>query len=385
MVKSGDGPPILHIIDTTGPGGAETVFLQVAEGMRRRGWPARTVVVGPGWVLDSVHRLGLPVDVVPTRGRLDWAYLQGLRRVVRRHGIALIHAHLFSPAVYGSLVGALTGVPVVATFHGLSDAQAGGVTRTLRHRLIRRQASMVCVSESLREALVRAGFGRRESIRVIHNGVSVPEFAHGEGHAVREDHGVPDDGILVGAVGNLREPKDFPTLIRAAAQLAGDRRLHFAIVGERAEPLYGELCRLRDELGLRDRLAFWGFRSDVPAVMKAFDVLVISSSSEGFSLAAIQAMAAGTPVVATRSGGPEQIISDGESGLLVPTGDPAALAGAVRRLIEEPELGRRLADRAAGEVVARFSLEATLDAYERLYETRLGLRAPRTRDGGTVC
>ena len=184
---------------------------------------------------------------------------------------------------------------------------------------------------------------------------------------IRREHGIPDEGILVGALGNVRAAKDFRTLLRAAAELAEDRRLHFAVVGERTEPLYGELLQLRDQLGLSDRVSFWGFRSDVPDVMAAFDVLAISSSSEGFSLAAIQAMAAGTPVVATRSGGPEQIITDEKDGLLVPAGSPVDLAQAVRRLAKEPALGIRLADAARQTATERYSLSAMIESYQGLY------------------
>ena len=113
-------------------------------------------------------------------------------------------------------------------------------------------------------------------------------------------------------------------------------------------------------------MSFW-LRSDVPNVMAAFDVLAISSSSEGFSLAAIQAMAAGTPVVATRSGGPEQMITDEKDGLLVPAGSPVDLAQAVRRLAQEPALGIRLANAAGETATERYSLSAMIESYQGLY------------------
>ncbi len=364
---SSERPTVLHFIDTTGPGGAETVFLQLAAGLRDRGWPPRTVLTGPGWVLDAVRELELPVDVVETRGRFDTAYIRALHRLVREHRVGLIHAHLFSPAVYASLVGALARVPVVATFHGASDASCDGLGRRLRYRLIDRNARVVCVSEPLKALLQSLAPVRAERLDVIPNGVDIRAFATGDGRSVREEHGVGDQDILVGALGNVRAAKDFHTLLRAAAELQDDRRLHFAIVGERTEPLHGQLVELRDRLGLSDRLSFWGFRSDVPDVMAAFDILAISSSSEGFSLAAIQAMAAGTPVVATRSGGPEQIMTDGVDGLLVPTRSPVDLAAAIRRLVAEPALGTHLANAARTTARERFSLSAMLDGYHELY------------------
>ena len=172
---------VLHFIDTTGPGGAETVFLQLAAGLRDHGWAPRTVLTGPGWVLDSVRELRLPVDVVETRGRFDLSYIRALRRLVREHQVKLIHAHLFSPAVYASLVGALSGVPVVATFHGASDAVSGSFGRRLRYRLIDRKAHVVCVSEPLRDTLQSLAPIRPERLRVIPNGVDVAAFSAGDG------------------------------------------------------------------------------------------------------------------------------------------------------------------------------------------------------------
>jgi glycosyltransferase involved in cell wall biosynthesis len=325
------------------------------------------VVVGPGWVLESVRAAGLRVDVVETRGRLDLRYIRALRALVRRHHIDLIHAHLFSPAVYASVIGAWAGVPVVATFHGESDVESGGLGRRLRYRLIDRQAVVVGVSEALAERLAEPALVRPEHIRIIQNGVDLAAFESSDGAAVRREHGIPADSVLIGALGNIRPAKDYFTLLRAAAAVAQERKVVFAVVGERTEPLYGELQALRDSLGLRDRFQFWGFRNDVPDVIDAFDLLVVSSSSEGFSLAAIQAMAAGTPVVATRSGGPEGIITDEQDGLLVPPRHPEKLAAAIARLIDDRPLADSLAGRARATVRERFSLDAMLDRYEALY------------------
>lgn len=372
---------VLHLIDTTGPGGAETVFLQLAHGLRERGWEARLAITGPGWVLNRARELGLPADVVPTDRRLDLRYGMALRRLVRDHGVQLIQAHLFSPAIYACAVGAWTRTPVVATFHGASDVEAGGFTRRQRYRLVDRRARVVCVSDSLRRKLAALKL-IASPVEVIHNGVDAAAFPGQGREAVRHHQGVPRDAILVGALGNVRPAKDYANLLRAAAAI-DDARVHFAIVGERTSPLYDDLVALRDRLGLAGRVSFWGFRDDVPDVMAAFDLLAISSSSEGFSIAAIQAMAAGLPVVATRSGGPEGIITDGEDGVLVDTGDAEALAAGIKRVMGSPAIADRLSKRARQTVADRFSLDRTLDAYERLYDELLGSRRHDRSTSGT--
>ena len=357
---------VLHLIDTTGPGGAETVFLETAHGLRDRGWVSRAALIGPGWVFDNARALGLDVDIVRTRRRLDIGYLSGLRRLVQQHDIDLIHAHLFSPALYASVTGMMERVPVVASFHGASDIEPG-IGRRIRYRIIDRAATIVCVSESLRQQAANHLGSTAESLRLIYNGIDTDRFAGGDGERIRQRYGVPADALLIGAVGNVREAKDYATFLRMAARLSGDSRLFFAIAGERTEPLYGSLLRLRDELHLQDRLEFWGFQDDVPAVMGALDVLVISSTTEGFSLAAIQAMAAGTPVIATRSGGPEEIIQHGITGLLVPTGSPESMADGVKQILNDTSFRSSLIQNAGESVRARFSLRQMLDGYDRLY------------------
>src|SRR5690606_33587021 len=127
--------------------------------------------------------------------------------------------------------------------------------------------TIACVSGSLRERLLCKPFIDPGRVHIVYNGVDVNEFAGRNGRAVRREHGIAEEAILIGALGNMRPAKDFPTLLRTAALLADDRRFVFAIVGEKTEPLYGSLRLLRDELGLRDRVSFWGFRNDAPEVL----------------------------------------------------------------------------------------------------------------------
>lgn len=371
---------VLHFIDTTGPGGAETVLMQTALGLSSRGWPARIGLIGQGWLYDAVRDLGLPVDLVPTRGRADLRYVRLLRSLVQREKIGLIHAHLFSPAVYASLVGRWSGVPVVATFHGASDVRAGHVSRRLRYKLIGAAGHVVCVSESLRREVLRSRLVDSQRVTVIHNGVDLARFSEPDGNAVRRAHGILPEMRLVGALGNMRPAKDYANFLRAASILSTDTSLQFAIAGECTDPYYSELCRERDRLGLTDRVHFWGFRDDVPNVLAAFDVLAISSGSEGFSIAAVQAMAVGTPVVATRSGGPEEIITHGHDGLLVPPRSPEALASAVRKVLDDGQLSDLFRNNARRTASERFSLNRMLENYEDLY-VRLLSNAPVLSEG----
>jgi len=142
---------ILHVIDTTGPGGAETVFVQLATCLDAHKWQSFAAVPGRGWVYDTVAETGLQPIVTPCSGSFDLRYLVALCRAIRNHRIDLVQTHLFTASVYGSLAGTLCGVPVVSTFHGRPDLAGSERYRALKFRILRRGArKVVFVSESLR-------------------------------------------------------------------------------------------------------------------------------------------------------------------------------------------------------------------------------------------
>jgi len=364
---------VLHLIDTTGPGGAETVFTDLAQGLDPARFRSVAVTAGPGWVEDTIEASGVRRYTVRQRGRFALRYVHALGRLTGTERVGLIHAHLVGASVYASLAALGTRIPVLCTVHGHADLPRADRLRLLRYGVLRLGAShVVAVSESLRrEFQSRSGFpGERTS--VIYNGIDLDAFYPGDGSAFRRELGIGEGEFVFGALGNVRAPKAYDVLLRAAALLSTDQApSRVVIVGDTSGPVYPGLEALRTALALESRVTFAGFRRDVPEVLRAFDVLALSSRTEGFSLATVQAMATGIPVVATRSGGPEEILEDGITGLLVPTDDPARLAAAMRRLRDQPDLRARFAAAGPNAVRARFNRASMIDAYQRLYDVLL--------------
>lgn len=365
---------ILHIIESWGPGGAETVFADLASGLNPARFASHVMLSrGRDWLYEEVRRRGIAPVVNPSSSGFDLRYLARLAGAVRRLGVDLIQAHTFGTGVYASAAGLICRVPVVCTFHGRLDLGRDARLRSIKYRTLARGASrIVCVSGALRSDVLAALPLRPAQVSIIHNGVDASRFRPGEDGALRASLGAQPDELLVGAVGNVRRAKGYEILLEAAAEVV--RRgvpVRFVVVGQATGPEFQELERRHSELGLGDRVRFLGFRDDVDALYRAFDVYLITSHSEGFSLSTVQALATGLPVVATRSGGPEEIIADGRTGILAELGSATQIADAIESLARDRDLRRRLGDAGRASAVERFSIQAMVREYEALYDQLL--------------
>jgi glycosyltransferase involved in cell wall biosynthesis len=193
-------------------------------------------------------------------------------------------------------------------------------------------------------------------------------------------HGLPDgcDGArLVGRVCRLQPEKGLDVFLRAAVRIArGAPDVRFLIVGE--GPVRHRLETLGRRLGIAERVHFLGHRTDARAIIAALEILVVSSLSDGSPLVVLEAMASATPILATRTGGIPDQVRDGLDGLLVAPGDVHALAGGMRRLLDDPDAARRLAVTAQRRARSRFRYDAMVAGVERAY------RVARERRAGEI-
>jgi glycosyltransferase involved in cell wall biosynthesis len=315
-----------------------------------------------------VRENGVQPLIVSASGSFHVAYLRTLLRIAREQNVDVIAAHLYGSAIYSSLAGILSGLPVVSILHGQSDVPSKARLAGAKAALVRRGSDkVVFVSQNLRADLAARLRLPASRCVVIPNGVDTSRFQPGSDRSIREELGIAEDRILVGAIGNVRKPKAYEVLLRSAKLLIErSDRYEFAIAGDADNTLGAELMALRERLGLARRVHFLGLRTDVVTILRNLDVFALSSRTEGFSIACIEAMACGVPVVATRSGGPEQILSE-QSGILVPVDDPEALAAGIERVALSRELARSLAQAGLQRVQEHFSLRTMLSSYENLF------------------
>lgn len=364
---------IAQMLESDGPGGAETVLVRLSTELRARG---HTVFpVGPdrgiGWLGARLREQGFEPDTFSIRRPLDWRCLRGMIRLLRARRVDVVHSHEFTMAVYGAAAARWLGVPHVITMHGSQYVMAKWRRRVALQAAFRSSVHVVGVSADTTAHLEREmGIPPGTLIRTVSNGVP---FREGDRAAVRRALDVTDREILLFAAGNLIERKGHAVLIRALASLrppASEIPWRLAIAGQGVE--LERLRSLAAEMGVGDRVHLLGQRGDIMDLQTAADIFVMPSLWEGLPLALLEAMHAGTAIVASRTSGIPEAITDGVDGVLTPPGDVQSLADALATLLVSADLRTRLGTAARRRARAQFSMERMTDEYEALYRSPAG-------------
>lgn len=357
---------ILHLSTTSGPGGAERVISSLAASLNRG--PRRAIVglFRPGWLQTECERLGVETIIMPLSGPLHFGWFLDCLRLIRREQVALIHAHEFSAIVYGWLVSRIARIPFIGTIHGKNYFWEK-TRRRLAYRIIARTGTLVAVSEDLKRFVTEKVGIPAGLIRVIYNGVTPgPPVSDAEVGRCRSELGIQADDRVFGAVGSLYPVKGHTFLLDAMPAILQRFPNTVLIIAGR-----GELeVLLKDQakrLGIEEKVRFLGMRQDIPRLLALMDVFVLPSLSEGLSMALLEAMAAGKPVVATRVGGNPELVQQGQAGLLVRSQDAGGLADALIVLLGDPIALRRFGEAGAERVREDFSTDRMAEQYRRLY------------------
>jgi len=359
-------PTILHLSSTSGPGGAETLVRRLAASLDPGGYRSIACLFRRGWLHDALVQSGIPTSVIGMRGAFDTGWAREFAALVKREHVAAIHAHEFTANAYGSLMGQLLRVPVVAPVHGKSYF-ADRAKRRMAYRYVSRVSRMVAVSEDLKDYVVNRAGVAEHRVSVIYNGVddwTPPPTA--QAAALRAELGLDAYEHVLGAVGSLYPVKGHVHLLQALPRILAEHPktvLLLAGQGELEQPLRAEAARLRVEAQVK----FLGLRGDVSALLSQMDAFVLPSLSEGLSMALLEAMAAARPVVATRVGGNPEVVVDGDTGFLVEAQSPQAIADGIIRLLRDKSSAARMGERGRARALERFSFRATVEQYQRLY------------------
>lgn len=315
----------------------------------------------------AVHALGFAAP--PWRSGIAALRLAGL---VRRERIDLVHAHGYSAATAAALARRMTpDAKLVCTLHSFMTSTtarpvAGWRARWLLRLIARRSHRIIMVSDSLRSQVAGIADDAPHKLLTIPNGVDLAGFRRPDAAWARRELGLCATGVVVGMVGRLAAQKGPLDFVRAAALVGATfPDVQFVLIGD--GPLRADVEKLARELKFSDRLVLAGHRPDAGALAQAFDVAVVASVSEGSSLTAMEAMAWGKPVAATAVGGVLEVVLDGETGILVPPGDPRVLSAAVASLLADPERAAALGQAGRRRVERDFSLARMIERTEETY------------------
>ena len=362
--KTGPALTILYLMETAGRGGAESVVLTLA---KQRGDRAHVASLRSGWLTEQICEAGVECSVLPYPMRSDLLLVFGIARLIDKVKPDLVHCHCFTMNTLGAVAAAIAGVPSIGTVHGAIydlDTRARRLAYRVAGRLHHR---IVTVSHYLRDELHNRTGVPTGKIEAIYNGVAATDAARDDTAFVRCETGVADSEVLVGSVGMLRPEKGHLDLIEALAiarKAVPGMKLLLVGDGKCKE----ELMRRAEECRLNGAVKFASSGSNVMSMMGAMDIFALPSHTEGLSIATIEAMSCGRPVVVTDCGGPTEIVSHGVTGLVVPPCDPPSMAEALVRLARDSALRTCLAANGRARARDAFSVGRMLERYEQVYE-----------------
>ena len=378
---------IVHAIARLNVGGASLSVLELAAGQQGLGHEvlviAGTIPPGEASMEHLAAQLNVPYQRVPDLQRAisprhDAAATRVIHQVLRERRPHVLHTHTAKAGTTGRVAALLAGRArpraVVHTYHGhvLSgyfDPRRERAYRLVEQGLAYATDALVAVSDEVRDDLVRLGVAPPQKFAVIPYGFDLDARIDSSAQTRKAKRAAAcvDDAFVIGWAGRLTEIKRPGDLVRVLAQVPG-AILVLAGDGE----LRGEVERLAQTLGVADRVRFLGYIDDLGSWYAAFDAFLLTSANEGTPVVAIEALAGGVPVVATAAGGTGTVVDDGETGLLAPIGDVAALAAHLERLRDDDDLRSRLGEEGARRMRERFSTARMVDDVERLYRRILG-------------
>jgi glycosyltransferase involved in cell wall biosynthesis len=368
----------LFIIKPERSAGAEMVLVEAAARLDPDRFRVICGLLTPD--ADKVIPAHLPRVDFLMPGLNGWVWLRFIWQlcwVIYRRRVDLLHVNSYVPGNYARLAAALMQVPIIIDhWHGFTRFSR---KRRFICRVLGRFTDLsLAVSRGVKDYLVAEGGLNPAKVRVVLNGVDMTAMAAARpGKEVRRELGLPEGVPVIGLVGRLDHwGKGHKELFEAMASLKERHAVQALIVGGGRR--MDEVRQSAESLGLAGAVHFLGERRDVPDLLNAMDIFVLPSYSEGLSLALLEAMAAGKPVIATAVGGTPEVVTDGDTGLLIPPRDAGALAAALTRLLSDPALARRLGANARAHVRQNFSLDRLgreINAiYGELAEKKFGWR-----------
>ena len=364
--EAGSGSTVvLHVLPRFNHGGASVVISKLAGSMRRYGVVSMVGCTTVEWQ-DELHRAGIPwlrVNLYPTSVTSALASFLQLSRIIDRHGIRLLHSHNRFSSLVTRAVAAYKNVSFVSTVHDLTTGSKQATRWACGHHV-------TVFSEAVAKHLMVSFGVSSADITVVPMEVDARVVPAESLEGVKKTSDRAKPGCVAGFVGRLDDEKGADAIVRCApAVIKAVPDATFWFIGD--GPLRATLEAQATECGIGQQVTFWGWRNDVSDLSSCFDVAIFPSRREGFGLAVLEAMALGKAVVVTNVGNLPDLVSHGQTGLVVESGDADALADSVIQLLRDPEGAHRMGAAARLMAQKRFAPDTMGRAMWAVYQKAL--------------
>lgn len=363
--------PVMFIITSLNRGGAEGRLVDWVNTLDRKRFKPILCVLHNGTLINKISK-DVPVysNLIGWGG--DFRVIPKLTRLVRRYTPAVVYVTgRDDAALWGRIAARLAGVPVIVNSEHVGHYSAIKDPKRMLHHVLNRLPDLwtdafVMVSKTQRDFFVKKGLPAKKTV-VIYDGIELEKFTRTNSvrKAARKSLGLSEEIPVTGMVANFWPIKRHDVLLQAIAMMREIMpAVHCLLIGD--GPLRTQMEKMAKQTGLDGAVSFLGSRSDIPELLSALDVFVLTSDSESFSNVIVEAMAASLPVVAAKCGGPEEIVVEGETGFLVPPGQPLALAERILLLLQNPNVARQMGQAGRLRAAQHFNLERMVAAREAL-------------------
>jgi glycosyltransferase involved in cell wall biosynthesis/peptidoglycan/xylan/chitin deacetylase (PgdA/CDA1 family) len=357
---------ILYIIWSLGLGGAERVVINLVKGLDKHKFnPIVCCLNEKGRFAEELEKEGIKIIALNKKSKIDMGVIRQLGKIIRENNVQIVHTHLWGGNFWGRIAAKISGVPVVIATEHNTDVWKNGFYLALDRWLSRWTDRIIAVSQSVKEFYVKKGIAPKK-IEVIYNGIDVngSQVTSYE-LQVKGEFGIRENETVIAVIGRLVPQKGHRYLFDALYELDGQYSLKLLVVGD--GPLLKSLKSQVTSHKLEEKVIFTGLRKDVKDILGMTDILVMPSLREGLPMVALEAMVAGVPIVATEVGGMPELVTNGQTGILVEPENKTALKKAITTLIDDHKLYQYLKDNAKKRITEQFSLEGMLQKTQELY------------------
>jgi len=361
---------IAHITFDMRIGGAERVIYNLVENTDRSKFDVSVLCldqpVGPFGL--RLKEKGYQISTLGRKPGFDLSLIRKVRDCIVSNKIDILHCHQYTPYVYGLMGSAFTKKKIVFTEHGRFYPDKRKFKRTLVNPVLSRYTDrIIAISEATKDALVKFENISKDRIGVVYNGIEDGNRVPEKKENLRRSFGIGENGFVMGTAARLDSIKNHPMMIKGLKRIQQDSpETYLFIVGD--GPERAGLETLVTELGLSSRVIFTGFREDTSFFYRMMDVFLLTSFSEGTAMTLLEAMAAGLPCIATGVGGNLEIVKEGETGFIIPSGDEKALTEKINLLIRDKKLREELGQACRKRFEENFTVKKMVKEYEKIYE-----------------